>query len=77
MAVMSIDEKAWMIYFIPVPSASFFICYNFFFTKSQLEPTGTLFVGIDVAFDNLDEMYELIDERLYTNLFFIESKGIS
>ncbi len=37
-----------------------------------------LFVGIDVAYDDLDEIYELIDEvSSYTNLFVIGSTGIS
>jgi len=37
-----------------------------------------LFVGIDVAYDKLDEIYELINEiSSYTNLFVIGSTGIS
>jgi len=42
------------------------------------EDSLDLFVGVDVAYDDLDEIYDLIDEvSPYTNLFVIGSTGVS
>jgi len=42
------------------------------------EDSLDLFVGVDVAYDDLDEIYGLIDEvSPYTNLFVIGSTGVS
>ena len=45
---------------------------------SSKEEMQEFFVGIDVAYDNLDEIKKLIDDvSPYTNLFVIGSTGIS
>ncbi len=71
-------QRYLMIVLIPLLGASVFIGYDFFFTKPSQENPPELFFGIDVAYDNLDEICELIDEAsLYTNLFVIGTTGIS
>jgi len=67
-----------MILLIPVIGTSVFIVQSFYIkSPSQKDPLD-LYVGIDAAYDNMDEIYELIDEvSSYTNLFIIGSTGIS
>jgi hypothetical protein len=46
--------------------------------KPQTEEAPDFFVGIDVAYDNMDDVRELVDEvSSYTNLFVIGSTGIT
>ena len=67
-----------MIFFILVLFASVFIGYDFLAKTPSQEDPLELYVGIDVAYYNLDEMYDLIDEvSIYTNLFVIGTTGIS
>ena len=68
----------WMILLIPVIGTSVFIVQSFYIkSPSQKDPLD-LYVGIDAAYDNMDEICELIDEvSSYTNLFIIGSTGIS
>ncbi|GAG32063.1 unnamed protein product, partial [marine sediment metagenome] len=67
-----------MIFLITVLSASVFIDHGFTALDHSQEDPLELFVGVDVAYYNLDEMYELIDEiSTYTNLFVIGAKRIS
>ena len=67
-----------MILLITVLFASVFVEYVFSAPDFSQEDPLELFVGIDVAHDNLDEIKELIDEvSLYTNLFVIGAEGIS
>ncbi|MCK5628414.1 hypothetical protein KAI12_03020, partial [Candidatus Bathyarchaeota archaeon] len=57
---------------------SVIIGYGFIVLDPSQEKIQEFFVGIDVAYDNLDEIKELIDEvSPYTNLFVIGSTGIS
>ena len=66
-----------MILFTSVLITSFFID-PILGTINPFQDPPKFFVGIDVAFYNLDEMYELIDEvSSYTNLFIIGTNGIS
>lgn len=56
------------------------LTYGFMNWKSQQTKTETLgvFVGLDVAYDNIDEIKILVDEiSQYTNFFIIGSTGIT
>ena len=51
---------------------SFYIAYAFATSISSSENLTDVFVGIDVAYNNIDEMYHIIDKVCdYTNLFVI------
>jgi len=67
-----------MVFFIILLIPSVFIGYTFLDRDSSQEVIPEFFVGIDVAYDNLDEIKELIDKvSPYTNLFVIGTTGIS
>ena len=52
--------------------------YTFATSISLSEDTREIFVGIDVAYNNIDEMYDIIDNVCdYTNLFVIGAEAIS
>ena len=57
---------------------SVWVDYSFAISISSTEDLPEIFVGVDVAYNNIDEMYDLIDEvSPYTNLFVIGAEGIS
>ena len=63
-----------MLVLLNVLIASAFIDHVFTAPDPSQEDPLELFVGVDVAHDNLDEIKELIDEvNPYTNLFVIGS----
>ena len=67
-----------MIFFIILLIPPVIIGYSILARDSPQEVIPEFFVGIDVAYDKLDEIKELIDEvSPYTNLFIIGSTGIS
>ena len=67
-----------MIFFIALLIPSVFIGHSLLTLDYSQEEIQELFVGIDVAYDNLDEIKRLINEvSPYTNLFVIGSTGIS
>jgi len=67
-----------MIFLIILLIPSVIIGYGFIALDPSQDEIQEFFVGIDVAYDNLDEIKELIDEvSPYTNLFVIGSTGIS
>ena len=71
-------QRFLMILFISLLIPSVFIGYNFLALDPSQEEKLNFFVGIDVAYDNVDEIKGLIDEvSPYTNLFVIGSTGIS
>jgi hypothetical protein len=71
-------KRFMMILFITLLIPSVFIGYNFLALDPSQEKMPEFFVGIDVAYENLDEIKGLIDEvSPYTNLFVIGSTGIS
>ena len=56
------------------------LTYGFMNWKSQQTKTGPLsvYLGVDVAYDNIDEIKTLVDATSsYTNLFIIGSSGIT
>ena len=54
------------------------IGYAFATSVSSSEDMREFFVGIDVAYNNVDEMYDIIDRVCdYTNLFVIGAEAIS
>ena len=56
------------------------LTYGFMNWRSQQTKTGPLsvYVGVDVAYDNIDEIKTLVDATSsYTNLFIIGSSGIT
>ncbi|MHA2231394.1 MAG: hypothetical protein ACXAB4_02775 [Candidatus Hodarchaeales archaeon] len=66
------------IFFITLLIPSVFIGYSFLAPDPSQEEIQEFFVGIDVAYADLDEIKGLIDEvSPYTNLFVIGSTGIS
>ena len=72
------DKQFLMIFSIILLIPSVLIGYTFLDRDSSQEVIPEFFVGIDVAYDNLDEIKELIDEvSPYTNLFVIGTTGIS
>ena len=72
------DQRFLMIFLIILLIPSVIIGYGFIALDPSKEEIQEFFVGIDVAYDNLDEIKELIDEvSPYTNLFVIGSTGIS
>jgi len=71
-------QRLLIIFFITVLIPSIFIGHNFLALDSSQEEIPEFFVGVDVAYDNLDEIKELIDEvSPYTNFFVIGCTGIS
>ena len=57
---------------------SVWVDYTFAISVSSTENLPEIFIGVDVAYYNIDEMYDLIDEvSPYTNLFVIGAEGIS
>ena len=59
---------------IATASLDYVFATSNFFSEDQPE----FFLGIDVAYHNMDEMYDLIDEvRSYTNVFVIGTTGIT
>jgi len=67
-----------MILLLTILSASLFTDHVLASLDHSQEDQPELFVGIDVAYYSLDEMYELIDEvSSYTNLFIIGTTAIS
>jgi hypothetical protein len=57
---------------------SVWIDYTFATSISPSEDTREIIVGIDVAYNNIDEMYDIIDKVCdYTNLFVIGTEAIS
>ena len=67
-----------MIFLITLLISSVFIGYSFLAVDPSKEENPEFFVGIDVAYDDLDEIKGLIDEvSPYTNLFVIGSTGVS
>ena len=72
------NQRFLMIFLIILLIPSVIIGYGFIALDPSKEEIQEFFVGIDVAYDNLDEIKELIDEvSPYTNLFVIGSTGIS
>ncbi len=71
-------QRFLMIFLITLLILSVFIGHSFLAVDPSQEEIQEFFVGVDVAYDNLDEIKELIDEvSSYTNLFVIGSTGIS
>jgi hypothetical protein len=71
-------QRFLMIFFITLLIASIFIGHSFLALDSSQEEILEVFVGVDVAYDNLDEIKEQIDESSpYTNFFVIGTMGIS
>jgi hypothetical protein len=59
-------------------TASLLIYFDLFATESSESKTPDIFVGIDIAYDNLTAANKLIDEAsAYTNVFVIGSRGIT
>jgi hypothetical protein len=57
---------------------SIFLRYGFFGQDQSRSDTLDVFVGVDVAYDDLAEIKRLVDEiSYYTNLFVIGSTGIT
>jgi hypothetical protein len=55
-----------------------FLYYNFLVDNNAKEVPSGLFVGVDVAYDNVTEIKMLVDEiRPYTNTIVIGSTGIT
>jgi hypothetical protein len=49
-----------------------------FFSNQRIEKVPEFYLGVDAAYDNIEEIQNLIDEiSSYTNLFVIGSTGIS
>jgi hypothetical protein len=66
-----------MILLITVLITSVFIDQGFT-TSDNSQDTSELFIGVDVAYSNLDEIYNLIDEgNQYTNFFAIMTTELS
>jgi hypothetical protein len=66
------------IFVITVLISSVFIDNVFSAPNDSEEIPLELFVGVDVAYNNIDEMYALIDEvSQYTNVFVIGTEGVA
>ena len=66
------------VFLIIVLVVSVFIGYSFLALESSEYTTPELFVGVDVAYDNMEEIKGLVDEiSNYTNTFVIGSTGIT
>ena len=58
--------------------ASIFIIYGFLVNDAQKKEMPDVFVGIDVAYDDLEAIKNLVDETSsYTNTFVIGTTGIT
>jgi hypothetical protein len=71
------DRHFWIILviviLIPILLVSFFVTYGVF-----NEPSSELFVGVDAAYDNLQEIKLFVDEASpYTNTIVLGSTGIT
>jgi hypothetical protein len=63
---------------ITILLVSFFLTYGFLSGEDNTENTLDFYFGLDVAYADIEEIKELIDEvSPYTNLFLIGSTGIS
>jgi hypothetical protein len=66
------------VFLIIILATAFFIGFSLLVLDPSQKEAQEFFVGIDVAYDNLNEIHELIDEASsYTNLFVVGSTGIS
>ena len=72
------NHRFLIIFLIVLLISSIFVSYNFLQINPSTEHSEEVFVGIDVAYDDLENIKKLIDEvNPYTNLFVIGSTGIS
>ncbi len=71
-------QRVQIIFLIVTITLSLLLSFTILSTYQFENGSSDFFVGIDVAYDDLDTIYALIDEvSPYTNLFVIGSTGIS
>jgi len=68
----------FIVFIVSLLIVSLFLNYSFFVNDPSKSNTPSVFVGVDVAYDDLTEIKRLVDEiSYYTNLFVIGSTGIT
>ncbi len=67
-----------VLFLVTVLLISLFVSYGFLFDEDSSRAFEGVFVGVDVAYDDMEANKELIDEVCaYTNLFVIGTTGIT